>query len=108
MHRWLLTGSALAVLAFSGAVHGLWTYRWSDQEDLKTAAARLDAVPLAFGNWQGETIPRDPDPRTGLAGSIARKYVQVSTGKVVTLYIGCGRSGPAAPHTPDDSYDTKG
>jgi hypothetical protein len=98
-----LTAGALLLLS-AGVVHGLWTNRWAEQGDLERATARLPGVPLTFGGWRGQDLELPKDARSALAGSIARRYVHPSTGKTVTLYIGCGRPGPTSVHTPDVCY----
>src|SRR5271155_874830 len=101
MGRILVIASAFAVLVASGVVHGLWTDRWSDQADLAGAAKRLEKLPMTLGAWHGSNVEMEPDPRSGLAGMIARRYVHATSGKVVTLFLACGRSGPVCTHTPD-------
>jgi hypothetical protein len=109
MYRTLLTASTALVLIASGAVHGLWTDRWtSDPTELKTAADRLLEVPAAIGNWVGTDIDMSTDPRMGLAGVLARRYVHQETGKIVTIYLACGRPGPLCIHTPDACYVADG
>ena len=108
MHRTLLLGSALAVLVFSGIVHGLWTDRWSDQLDLTAAAGRLAQLPDAIGPWHGTDVKLGDDDNLGLAGAVSKRYVHTGTGKTVTLYLACGRSGPVCTHTPDVCYGGSG
>src|SRR3954469_5360043 len=108
MYRTLLIGSALVVLVSSGVVHGVWTDRWSEREDLSAAAACLEQIPMAVGGWQGKTVELDNNPNSGLAGTLARRYVHAPTGKAVTLYLACGRPGVVGTHTPDVCYQGNG
>lgn len=109
MHRTLLTVSAALLLVASGAVHGIWTERWtSNPEDLALAAARLDDVPAAFGKWDGKNIDMPADPKSGLAGVMARRFVHRENGKVISVYLACGRPGPACIHTPQACYPADG
>lgn len=108
MHRYVLLGSALAILLVSGAVHGLWTDRWSSQEDLAEAAERLGRLPLNIGTWHGEDIPQKEGLPAGLTAAVVRRYVNTTDGKGVTLYLACGRPGPASVHTPDVCYPGSG
>lgn len=108
MHRYALLGSALVVLIASGVVHGLWTDRWSSQEDLTEAAERLVRLPLDIGTWHGEDIPQTESAPAGLAATVVRRYVNTTDGKAVTLYLACGRPGPASVHTPDVCYPGSG
>ena len=108
MQRFLVIVSAGIVLVASGVVHGVWTDRWSDQGDLAETAQRLEQLPLTIGAWHGTAAEMEKDPNTGLAGMIARRYVNATTGKSVTLFLACGRSGPVCTHTPDVCYAGSG
>jgi hypothetical protein len=109
MYRTIVTASAALLLLASGVVHGLWTDRWTtDPEELKIAAERLADVPLTIGKWDGKEIEMDTDPRMGLSGVLARRYVHQENGKVVSVYLACGRSGPICVHTPDACYTADG
>jgi hypothetical protein len=109
MYRTILTVSAALVLIASGAVHGLWTNRWTDDPAVLTAATtRLGQVPVTLGKWQGKDIEMNTDPRLGLAGVLARRYVHQETGKAVTIYLACGRPGPVCVHSPDVCYAGEG
>lgn len=108
MQRSFLIVSACLVLVASGVVHGIWTDRWSEVEDLSESVARLEQLPKTVGAWRGTDVEMDKDPRTGLAGMIARRYVHGTTGKSVTLFLACGRSGPVCTHTPDVCYAGSG
>jgi hypothetical protein len=108
MQRFLVIASACVVLIASGVVHGVWTDRWSDQSDLAETARRLDLLPMTIGAWEGSAVEMDKDPNTGLAGMIARRYVNATNGKAVTLFLACGRSGAVCTHTPDVCYAGNG
>ena len=108
MYRTLMIACACAVLIGSGVVHGLWTDRWSEQSDLSGAAARLEQLPTTIGEWHGTPLEMEKDSNTGLVGLLARRYVHASSGKVVTILLGCGRSGPVCTHTPEVCYAGSG
>ena len=108
MQRVLVVASAFAVLVASGAVHGVWTDRWSDQGDLAAAAQGLNQLPMTIGVWHGSNVEMATDPNTGLAGMIARRYVNAANGKAVTLFLACGRSRAVCTHTPDVCYAGSG
>jgi hypothetical protein len=108
MGRILVIVVASSMLIASGVVHGLWTDRWSDQGDLAEAAKRLDRLPMKVGAWHGSTIDMEKDARSALSGMIARRYVHATSGKIVTLYLACGRPGPVCTHTPDVCYAGSG
>ncbi len=106
--RVILIGSALVILVFSGLVHGLWTDRWSEQLDLSAAAEALEKLPRDIGSWHGADLTMEKNPRSGLVGTLARTYTHTTTGKMVTLFLACGRPGPVATHTPDVCYGSIG
>lgn len=108
MQRTIIVAAAVAVLIGSGVVHGIWTDRWSEQSDLKTAAARLERLPLTIGAWHGSNVEMEADPNSALAGQIARRYVNAETGKSVTILLACGRAGAVCTHTPDVCYAGSG
>jgi Protein of unknown function (DUF3485) len=109
MHRTILTVSAALLLAGSGAVHGLWTDRWTlNPEQVTKAAERLALVPATIGKWDGTDIDMNTDPKLGLAGVLARRFVHQENGKVVTIYLACGRPGPTCVHSPDACYTADG
>jgi hypothetical protein len=108
MQRIVIIACACLVLVASGVVHGVWTDRWAEATDLVDAANRLEQLPLKIGAWHGSVVEMDKDARTGLAGVIARRYVHATTGKVVTILLGCGRAGPVCTHTPEVCYAGSG
>jgi hypothetical protein len=109
MHRTILTISAVVLLVASAAVHGVWTDRWTQNPELvKNAAERLEKVPVTIGNWTSTDIDMNTDPKLGLAGVLARRFVHNESGKVVTIYIACGRPGPVCIHSPDYCYIADG
>jgi hypothetical protein len=96
----------LAVVVLTGLVHGFWTGRWHPSQELETAVARLDGVPLRIGPWQGH--PQEVDAasfaQTGAAGYWMRRYVNEKTGRAVSVILMCGRAGRMTVHTPDVCY----
>jgi hypothetical protein len=107
MTRLLATTAAVLALMFSGVVHGLWTDRWADPEDQNEALARLQAVPMIIGEWQGEELKTGQDGEEGLV-SVSRRYVRRGTDQAVTVFLACGRPGPVSVHTPDVCYAASG
>ncbi len=108
MQRYLIIASAGIVLIASGVVHGVWTDRWSEQSDLKAAAASLDKLPMTLGAWHGSAVEMEPDPNSQLAGQVARRYVHATSGNSVTILLACGRAGAVCTHTPDVCYAGSG
>jgi hypothetical protein len=108
MYRTLILAIACVILVGSGVVHGLWTDRWSEPTDLSDATARLEQLPLTIGAWHGINVEMEKDANTGLAAVITRRYVNATSGKTVTILLGCGRAGPACTHTPEVCYAGNG
>jgi hypothetical protein len=107
MKNWVFAGTAAAVLAAAGVVHGFWTDRWARNEATDAAVARLQDVPLQVGEWQGEDIDA-PHPVPGVAGTVQRRYVNHRLGATVVLALVNGRPGPVATHTPEVCYGANG
>jgi uncharacterized protein DUF3485 len=108
MRRLILVISGSLVMVAAGVVHGVWTDRWDDKEDLVAAAAQLPSIPMELGEWHGSAVEMKKEDAIGLAGLLARSYVHRSTGRSVTLLIGCGRAGPVSIHTPEICYAGSG
>jgi hypothetical protein len=109
MVRTILTLSAALVLVASGVVHGLWTDRWTaNPEELQRAAERLDKLTPVIGAWDSTDIDMNDEGRLGLAGVLARRYANRETGKAISIYLACGRPGPASIHTPNACYPADG
>lgn len=101
---------ALALLVACGVAHGVMTDRWGKSRALEDAVAALDGVPMDFGDWEGMDV--DMQQRHiregGIEGYLARRYVDRSTGEVVSMALVCGRTGPISGHTPDLCYVAAG
>lgn len=108
MQRIIIVIAAAGMLVGSGVVHGVWTDRWSEQSDLKAAAARLERLPMTLGAWHGSVVEMENDPNSTVAGQIARRYVNATNGKSVTILLACGRAGAVCTHTPDVCYAGSG
>jgi hypothetical protein len=104
--RYLLLPLAFAAVLIPGLVHGLWTGRWGSSEQLEHFAARLSDVPTVLGDWKGEDLPPDErqNARSELTRSLTRVYRNRTTGQEIVIFLGCGRPGPVALHTPDVCY----
>ncbi len=104
----LLTG--LALLGAAAVVHGVWTGRWQGTRALEEAAARVPAVPLAFGDWQGEDRPPDDEAfrAAGAKTYWVRTYRDRRTGEGVTALLMCGPAGRMGVHTPEICYGAAG
>src|SRR3954451_18636542 len=106
MPRTLPIATALALVIAAGIVHGRWTLRWSKSHAVEAAVARLEGVPTAVGDWNGQELALDPRQLTmaEIAGHVTRRYVNRRSGAAVTVLLVCGRPGPISVHTPDICY----
>ncbi len=97
---------AVPFLIGYGIWQGLWTNRWELTNDLDKAVARLDEIPLTFGEWSA--TDREIDEQSLQKGEVSgykmRDYVNRRTGETVSVLIVCGHPGPMSLHTPDVCY----
>jgi EpsI family protein len=109
MNRYLLVLVAGSVLLTDGYVCGRWTGRWHGKQELAAAAARLDALPLTIGDWQGTSMAYSARTveQAGFSGYIQRRY-ENRRGVVVNLLVACGPPGPLSVHTPEVCYAGSG
>jgi exosortase/archaeosortase family protein len=101
-----LAGAALAVVLAHGAVHAVWSGRWSDGAEISAYVARLDRVPMKLGDWEGEALRIDPKRQAigEIEGYVLRRYVHRRSRGVVSLLVVCGKAGPISVHPPDVCY----
>ena len=95
------------VLAVDGYVHGLWTDRWKASQELATATAKLEQVPMVIGDWHGESNPPLEArivEQAGFSSYLNRVYRNQRTGASMRVLLACGRPGPLSVHTPDICY----
>jgi hypothetical protein len=106
----LLAGAALLIVA-DAALGFVWGERWWSTAELDDADARIQRVPMAFGDWKGEKLPDFSRPaleRAGFHGYTLRSYENQRTQARVTVMLACGRPGPLAVHTPEVCYNATG
>jgi hypothetical protein len=105
MPRTLLIFGSLAVLIAAAVVEGTLSNRWGS-EDLKAAAAKLKAVPPAFGAWTSTENPIREEilKKAEAIGSISRDYENGNNHHRVSVLLLCGPAGPIGAHTPDICY----
>jgi len=100
---------AVAAIAAGTYFQGIETERWeplNETEELKAMAARLEHIPLEFGEWKGEIEPDTPElleqyEIAGVAGHTNIRYEHSRTGKSVRVSLVCGHRRHVAIHTPD-------
>src|SRR5262249_10544907 len=101
---------ALVILIASGAVHGVWTDRWTVSAALAAATDKLADVPLTVGEWDAEALAMDPEQQAaaGISGYAQRRFTHRRTGQSLSVLIVCGRAGPVAVHPPEVCYTASG
>lgn len=102
MPRQAAVVSALVVLVICGLVHGLWAERWHKSRALEEAVARVELVPMEFGDWKGEVLEGDAESfeNAGAQAYWMRSYANAKNQKVLAILM-CGRAGRMAVHTPE-------
>jgi hypothetical protein len=111
MLRSIVYVSAVLLLIANGALHGLWTQRWSGltEQQVQAAAERLACVPLKVGEWTGHRIETDSSLAEEIVGkNIAVRYVNRVSGQAVLVYLACGNTAAMELHTPVDCYPSQG
>jgi hypothetical protein len=98
-----VTLTVWALVVAAALVHGVWTHRWKPNDALERAAGRLDHVPMTIGEWDGR--PMDDFDLSQYSTEMigfgqVRRYVERSSGNVVTYYLSCHLPGPISIHVP--------
>lgn len=108
MKLWIYTGVGVVALLAAGVVHGVMTDRWTSDDQLTTAAARLADIPMQIGEWEGKNLDVKGSPVPGVTGSVQRSYFNRRLGATVVIALVNGRPGPVATHTPEACYGASG
>jgi len=97
---------AMAIVLCTGFVTGIRADRWHDSKILDAAAVRLQDLPMKIGDWEGEAgeLPQRIIEQSEVSGYVLRRYLNPKTRDAVSVFIGCGRPGPVAVHTPEVCY----
>lgn len=98
----LLFGSALVLVVGSTYVHAVRTNRYGDPPNLAAAAAKLEAIPSAVGNWYSVPVEM-PESQLQVAeavGHFARRYRNDETQTEIEVLVLCGAQGPISVHSP--------
>lgn len=103
---------AIAATTLATVVHGRLTNRWGAADgDRAEAAARLQQVPVAFGDWELQKETQLESRVLGIlqcTGSWRRDYVHRPTGQLVVVVMIAGPPGQTSTHTPEMCYPTQG
>ena len=106
MRRWFVIGVAAAGLIAAAVVE----YATSSSGDVRAAAAKLDAVPAAFGDWTSTESPLDEKVLrvAEAAGHVSRSYTGRKSKAQLGVLLLCGPTGPIGAHTPEVCYAGNG
>lgn len=103
---------SVALIVVVTLVEGSWTERWirSDSQLLATWSARVKSLPMTIGDWEGKTLPENPQEieAAGITGSVSREYVNRATGDKVSVFLVVGGARKIAVHTPDKCFVAAG
>lgn len=101
--------AGLLLIGVTTLIQGGWSERWSEHEEIKLLAERVDKIPLQVGEWQGENIEADATilKAAGAINSISRNY-RNAQGESVAVFLLCGQPMQIFPHTPDRCYPAQG
>ena len=102
--------SALVLLVGSGVVQGRLIGRWTTDDRLGEAAARLDQFPRELGTWKGtdETLDTREMEKAGITRAILRSYRDSRSGTTLKVMLICGKPGSVSVHTPEVCYAGEG
>src|SRR5215210_3372333 len=93
---------AVLLLAAGGAVHGMWTHRWSGTAAHEAGLDLLVGVDGPVGDWApGPAVPvAERDIPKGTKAT-SRQFVNEKLGKRLVVSVTSGVPGVVAAHTPD-------
>ena len=108
--KYLPLALVLVALGVGTYLEGNYSERWGRirTERLKQFAARLDELPMQYGDWQG--VRQEPDERAEeeFKASNCEKCWSVTftnqDGQTVNCYVVCGLARHVTIHTPDWCY----
>lgn len=108
--KWWPVLLALPVLLGGGALHGLWTDRWSPSPHLAEAAAKLEALPEDIGPWTSVPYEQDAEAlaMTAAVGHYSRTFTDPLTGEKVLVMLLAGKPAQMVVHKPEDCYRAAG
>ena len=100
----------LLVLVSAGVVHGLWTDRWHQSEQLALAVESFADLPDDLGPWKGQEYEQNPDELalTGAIGHYSRSFLDPDTGDRVLVILLVGKPARMSVHRPEHCYQAAG
>lgn len=111
MTRFAAFAAVLLSLVVSGAGAGLLVGRWGNSEKLQQAVTRLKKEAVSVSDlWDvsDQEMKAQEFAIAELDGYVMRRFVERRTGRMLTVLVVCGKSGPVASHTPDVCYGGSG
>jgi len=103
MRQLFLTLVIAAALLGVGVYHGFATDRWASAAADEQPSRLFADLPLQYGDWKGELLPRDTD-EDAKTSAIDCRFTNVKTGKWVLTALSSGRTGRVAVHNPEHCY----
>jgi hypothetical protein len=111
MSRFAAVGIAVAVLAAAGIYDAARASKLADLQSSGVIQAKLDAIPLAFGDWTGEVRPFD-EKILKHANALAHRYIRFTRGGSkpagVDILLLAGDPGEIGAHDPERCYGGTG
>ena len=110
MSRFVAILVGFLVLVSVGVVHGLWTDRWHQSEDLSLAVERLAELPADLGPWKGLAYEHDAESLalSGASGHYSRSFLDPQTGDRVLVILQVGKPARLSVHRPEHCYQSAG
>ena len=104
MRQVFLTAVIAAVMLGVGIYHGLATDRWASAATEERGQREFADLPLQYGDWKGELLPRDDDDDDLKTSATNCRFTNMKTGKWVVTSISSRRTGRVAVHNPEHCY----
>lgn len=103
-------GVAVVLMLVTCRVQGVWSERWGTFPELEILANQLDAIPLTFGQWQGEDRGKSEEKIRQISGAVGEtiRTYKNAAGEEVRVSIICGRQRDVFYHTPERCYPAAG
>ncbi|HJZ91887.1 MAG TPA: hypothetical protein VKE40_13525 [Gemmataceae bacterium] len=93
---------AVTLLVVGGAVHGMWTHRWSGAADRDAGVDLIAKIDEPVGGWvPGPAAPVGERDIPKGTKATSRQFAQEKSGKRVVVSVTSGVPGVVAAHTPD-------
>lgn len=106
-----MMAALILLTAVPAVVHGVWSRRWDNTQELAVSAQKLEDLPRQFGNWKAqgddEAMPEEAIRELQCAGYFNRRYVNQKLGRDVTVMLMVGPSGPLIRHPPEICYGNR-